>query len=329
MPDSNASSILERFFPALSRRDFLQELRRRNRHRVAHGDLARLAELPAIDALRDLDAALAAYRSAVMVYGAAIVEETEGIANRMMVPAAAARRYHDRGCTLELDCADLYIPALRPWIAALQAELELPAGTFAKAIVYASPGGSGLGPHFDAYDNFIIQLRGRKVWHLLANQNAAWPLMHYDLDEQPYLPEELRGYWRGTAPRDFAAEAEALELAPGSVLFLPRGTWHATAASDEVMSVNVTFSVPSWIDLLLAEIRRRLAPYEAWRRSVDGCTSSAPEQLAELAAAAGALLRGLPGDLGELRAEDLIARHREPHDAYQLASALFRQGLRI
>jgi 50S ribosomal protein L16 3-hydroxylase len=328
MTDTAKTPILDLLLPSVPRHDFMERFVRRDRHVVVHGDVERLQQIPSCALVSDLPAMVRAYRSLVMVYGADVVDETEGVANRMLVaPEEAVRRYA-RGCTMEFDCADMFLPGMRPWIAALQRELELPEGSFAKSIVYASPHGGGLGAHFDAYDNFIIQLRGHKNWYLLPNHNAVSPTIHYDLDEQPFVPEELRPYWRGDAPARFLAEAECVELRPGSVLFLPRGYWHATSAADEVLSVNVTFSVPTWLDLLIATVRSRLVADPRWRASADGCGSLDAERQRDVRQQLAVLLDELPDAL-RLDRDEVVARHRDPHDVYQLAIALFRQGMRV
>ncbi len=328
MTDPAPTTVLELLMPSMARRDFMQQLAHRERYVLVHGDPDRLRHIPSFAVVSDLAAMVRAYRSPVMVYGAEVIDETEGIANRMLVDPDQALSRYARGCTMEFDGVDAFLPGMRPWIAALQRELELPEGSFAKAIVYASPHGSGLGAHFDAYDNFIVQLRGRKRWYLLPNRNAISPTIHYDLDEQPFVPEELRPYWQGEAPRNFYDEAECVELRPGSVLFLPRGYWHGTAAADEVLSVNVTFSVPTWLDLLISALRVRLSADPRWRASADGCGSADAERQRAVRQGLQPLLDELPEVL-RLPAENIVARHREPHDAYQLAIALFRQGMRL
>jgi 50S ribosomal protein L16 3-hydroxylase len=328
MTETSKTTILDMLLPSVSQRDFMEMFVRRDRHVVVHGDVDRLQQIPSFALVSDLPAMMRVYRSLVMVYGAEVVDETEGVANRMLLPPEDALRRYARGCTMEFDCADTFLPGMRPWIVALQRELELPEGSFAKGIVYASPHGGGLGAHFDAYDNFIIQLRGRKNWYLLPNRNAVSPTIHYDLDEQPFVPDELRPYWQGEAPRRFLDEAECVELRPGSVLFLPRGYWHATSAADEVLSVNVTFSVPTWLDLLIAALRGRLVADPRWRASADGCGSSDAERQRDVRHRLAALLDELPDAL-RLDRDEVVARHRDPHDVYQLAIALFRQGMRV
>jgi 50S ribosomal protein L16 3-hydroxylase len=320
-------SMLETLFPSLNREAFLRDHWRGGRYLVTHGAIDRLSAVAEIPELRDVDTALHAYKGPITVYGEAIIDETEGLANRMIVAASQGRRRYDQGCTLELDGAEAHIPALRTHLEKLSDELELPKGTFAKAIVYASPRRSGLGAHFDAYVNFIVQLRGIKAWYLAENRNVNAPLSHYDLNEQPFVPEELETYWRGEAPRDYRAEAERVDLRPGSVLFLPRGYWHSTEAEEEVLSVNMTFSVPTWMELLLSELRRKLVRHERWRELADRAGSADPGVQAELRQHVAQLLATLATDLGTLDAGDVVARQSDLHDVYQMANALFRQGL--
>jgi ribosomal protein L16 Arg81 hydroxylase len=320
---------LETLFDTVGRDAFLRDHWRPERLLVAHGSLDRLQAIRSLAPLRDLASVLEAYRGPITIYGKSLIDETEGLANRMIVPRSQGPARYRGGCTLEFDGAEVYVPALRDHIENLRVDLELPEGTFSKAIVYASPPHSGLGAHFDAYVNFIVQLRGCKTWYVAENQNVKAPLMHYDLDEQPFVPDELRSYWRGEAPRNYEDSATRIELRPGSVLFLPRGYWHATEATDEVLSVNITFSVPTWLDLALAEIRARLVRHEAWRGMADGAGSSDPRVLDQLRANLAGLLARWSGDVGALDADSVLKHQAAAHDVYQLAIALFRQGLSL
>jgi 50S ribosomal protein L16 3-hydroxylase len=86
-------------------------------------------------------------------------------------------------------------------------------------------------------------------------------------------------------------------LAPGSVLCVPRGTWHATHAHADALSLNFTFTAPTWIDLFTAALRSRLAQSAGWR------ATAAPAEVATFEA----LLRGLADDAAGWTAADILA----------------------
>lgn len=301
-----------------------------HRHAVVHGDPARFASVARFAAAPGLDEALERCRDVVMVVGEAAVEASEGVADRFLVGPERARSWYEAGATLELDCADAYMPELRPFLDELRADLGLPAGTFSKAIVYASPRASGFSPHFDAYANFVLHLRGRKRWRLAPNASAPDPMEHYDLAEAPYLPPELASYWDGRPATAMPDGGVEVELRPGSLLFVPRGTWHATeAAEDETISLNLTFSQPTWLELLLSEIRGRLVVHRHWRELADGAGDRGDERRSAGRRRLEALMARLADDLGSPTADEVLARHGEPHEPYQVAGAIFRQLLRL
>lgn len=231
---------------------------------VVHLGVEEVHALLGLPAGFDIDRVLRLYKSPVMCVGACMLELTEGILDRALLHPHQAASAYDKGAALEFDCVDEFIPELRSTVRRIGELLGVPAQSFTKSIIYAAKNGGGFPPHFDAYTNIVFQLRGQKDWFLLSNGNVEKPLEHYELSEQPYLPSELSGYWTGPAP-DFEETARRIELNPGDVLLLPRGCWHGTSSSRETLSCNVTFSVPTWLELLLVEFRRELAREATWR----------------------------------------------------------------
>lgn len=136
------------------------------------------------------------------------------------------------------------------------------------ANAYITPArASGLAPHFDDHDAFVLQLEGSKLWRLYGFA-AAQPLRgsHFDVDASRL------------------GEAEQLMLLePGDLLYLPRGMVHA-AQSTENSSIHLTLGVSSlhWMELLREAIAVRarnelplrfsLPPstrgYSAWRDKI-------------------------------------------------------------
>jgi 50S ribosomal protein L16 3-hydroxylase len=291
------------------------------RYLVTHGARERFIGRVLPDMGYDLDHLLTLYRSPVMVYGKEVLASTGGLTDRIVAPHDAARSWYDRKAALEFDFLDAYVPALRDAALGLARDLRLPEGTFSKAIAYASATGGGLTAHFDAYANFVMQLSGHKVWRLAANTAFTAPVEHYSMSEYPLVPASLRLYQTGPMPQDYQTCSEAVELQPGSALFVPRGWWHATEASGESLSVNLTFSVPTWLDLVIAELRDRLVARPRWREHVltanleESRTAVADELLAEAAAA-----------IEQIDPDGVLAQQAAPHDIYQLALATFHEA---
>jgi len=93
--------------------------------------------------------------------------------------------------------------------------------------------GGGVGPHFDSYDVFLIQMAGRRRWQISA-QN--------DLSLNPDLPLKIL--------QSFKPEQEWI-LEPGDMLYLPPHIAHdGVALDDGCQTWSVGFRSPSFKELL-------------------------------------------------------------------------------
>jgi 50S ribosomal protein L16 3-hydroxylase len=91
---------------------------------------------------------------------------------------------------------------------------------------YAADGG-GVGPHFDSYDVFLLQGRGRRRWRISAQCG---------LELDPRAPLRiLRGF----------RAAEEWILEPGDMLYLPPGVAHEGTALGACMTYSIGFRSPS------------------------------------------------------------------------------------
>jgi 50S ribosomal protein L16 3-hydroxylase len=97
-------------------------------------------------------------------------------------------------------------------------------------VSYASDGG-GVGPHFDSYDVFLLQVHGRRRWRIGAQR---------DLSLQPGLPLKVLQH--------FEPEEEWL-LEPGDMLYLPPHIAHDGVAEGECMTCSIGFRAPSTQEL--------------------------------------------------------------------------------
>ena len=106
-------------------------------------------------------------------------------------------------------------------------------------VSYASDGG-GVGPHFDSYDVFLLQVHGRRRWRIGRQK---------DLTLQPGAPLKIL--------RDFEPDQE-FDLEPGDMLYLPPKYAHDGLAIGECMTYSVGFRAPGRGDLA-SELLQRLA----------------------------------------------------------------------
>jgi 50S ribosomal protein L16 3-hydroxylase len=97
-------------------------------------------------------------------------------------------------------------------------------------ISYATDGG-GVGPHFDSYDVFLLQVHGKRRWRIGAQR---------DLSLQPGLPLKVL--------QRFEPEEEWL-LEPGDMLYLPPHIAHDGVAEGECMTCSIGFRAPSTAEL--------------------------------------------------------------------------------
>ena len=98
-------------------------------------------------------------------------------------------------------------------------------------ISYATDGG-GVGPHFDSYDVFLLQVHGKRRWRISAQK---------DLTLEPGLPLKVL--------QQFEAEQEWV-LEPGDMLYLPPHIAHDGVALGECMTCSIGFRSPSESELV-------------------------------------------------------------------------------
>jgi len=113
-------------------------------------------------------------------------------------------------------------------------------------ISYATDGG-GVGPHFDSYDVFLLQVHGKRRWRIGAQR---------DLTLQPGLPLKVLQH--------FEPEEEWI-LEPGDMLYLPPHIAHDGVAEGECMTCSIGFRAPS-----TAELAAQFLYYLAERGEADG-----------------------------------------------------------
>lgn len=311
-------SIIEKVLSPITSQEFLANYWPQ-KHLVVHGNIERWDPLFRLQEIMDLEKILSMYKSMVMVVGKPVIEASEGIADRFMVTPDKAIYWYERGAALEFDFFDMWLPKVAHSLDKIKKELGLIEGATSKLVMYAAKNGGGFKAHFDAYANFVFQLKGKKNWKLMHNSNVTNPTQHYDLAEAPFLPEELAAQWRGEFPDETLSGAELVELAPGSMLFLPRGYWHATQSNEETLSLNITLTQPTWLDLFLADLRIRLSGENALRELV---------QEADVEPIVG-LIHTLAEKMLEVKSADLLARGKNELDLYQQTQYVFRQAMKI
>ncbi|MEU3220200.1 cupin domain-containing protein [Streptomyces sp. NPDC006971] len=127
------------------------------------------------------------------------------------------------GASLVLDAVEKIHPAV-----GMAAEgLERFLGTSVQANAYASwTDREGFGLHWDDHDVVVVQVHGSKRWRLYGATREAPTFRDVESPESP----------EGDPVADIV-------LAPGDVLYLPRGWWHAVTADQGTESLHLTFGM--------------------------------------------------------------------------------------
>src|SRR5262249_45188383 len=129
------------------------------------------------------------------------------------------RVFHDllpQGVSIVIHSVYHWIPQIGQLCTAIEREMGI--NTNATAYLSFFKGGA-FKPHFDTVDVLVVQIHGNKQWRIW---NA----------EVPYPIER-------TNPTVSVAPDQVVEMAPGDVLFIPRGEPHSAAVSTKY-SVHLT-----------------------------------------------------------------------------------------
>lgn len=124
-----------------------------------------------------------------------------------------------------------------------------------------APVGGGVGPHFDYYDVFLIQVSGSRQWQLGQECDEAEELQDND---QVKLLAEFK-------------EQEIHQLNAGDMLYIPAGKAHwGIATSDDCITFSVGFRAPSEKELLSTLLENIAAELSDHHRYKDSLTSIDP-----------------------------------------------------
>jgi hypothetical protein len=187
----------------------------------------------------------------------------------------------------------------------LEAELGIAEGS-ARLTAFSSPHNDGVACHYDAEEVISVQMEGSKTFHVAPMDEIRHP---YGTQFGPGMAasDDLYLQTREAFPDATRATFEAITMTPGSVLFLPRGTWHRSEATEHSYSISIVLRPPSLLDALQQQLHGLLLQDAAWRAPLYGLrdghvASAAAREFATL------LLAALPDGVKRLRASDLTPR---------------------
>lgn len=141
--------------------------------------------------------------------------------------------YHARDYTVRIPEVVSLSPPLGRFARALETILHQPVD----ASLFWSKAGAGAIVHYDARDNLVFQLRGRKRWYVSTD------------------PPGLQNNWKQIGePVPHLQRHRVIDLGPGDLLYIPRGTPHTVDSASESLHLAVLFTPTTLRDALVAAL---------------------------------------------------------------------------
>lgn len=125
--------------------------------------------------------------------------------------------------------------------------------------------------HWDRLNNFTWQIAGSKRWILAPNSHVRFPLENHALGRS-VSKELLRSDGSSSTPTPERREFRVVSMTPGSLLYVPRGHWHATRTLGMSIALSLNFEPFPLVDHLVEMIRERLTSNPVFRRNIQGLT---------------------------------------------------------
>ncbi|HYG47815.1 MAG TPA: cupin domain-containing protein [Allosphingosinicella sp.] len=202
--------------------------------------------------------------------------------------------YHQRDYTVRMPEVIALSPPLQRFARALELLLHQPVD----ASLFWSKAGAGAIVHYDNRDNLVFQLHGRKRWYVSTD------------------PPGLQNNWKHVGePLPNLRRHRVIDVGPGDLLYIPRGTPHTVDSVSESLHLAVLFVPLTLRDALIAAIDHLSDEDRSFRETAEERADGAPGELPSQ------VVRGL---------ERLIARYRSGgfvEAAMQHRSSRFVAGL--
>ena len=267
----------------------------------------KLKDLFALDQLHNLENIVAARTRDVR---ACLPDFDDEYSSLMLKPSDAMKAYRNN-MTIVFDMMQSQDETIANTLKNVTKDLGLLTGGAennlckARSIAYATPAGCGTSLHFDANANFVIQIKGTKTWRLAPNESVDFPTERFTsgADEMPVALE-----FQCHAPLLDVLPEDSLEfvMTPGCVLFVPRGYWHETTTEQESLSLNFTFSQPTWADVFTKSLQEVLLRSPEWRELADGLEGYNEDRKAAAIERFSFLVQNLAEELPGLSGVDLL-----------------------
>lgn len=195
--------------------------------------------------------------------GTIFAQEIDGL----KLGASGLEKELARGTTLQLRDAEAALPAIGVFANNILRATGIVART--QCMIWAGRKSSGMDLHYDEFDVFHIHLHGAKRWTLSNSPFKKYPIEqataiadgHVEIKSPGWETEEL------VIKED---ELAKIDMEPGSVLYVPAGTWHRTEVLNDEVAVSVAVALlPVTFRHVLEElIAEEVGVEELWRHPV-------------------------------------------------------------
>lgn len=282
---------------------------------ATHGMLDRLPEVLRQPQLANFGALSRAYRGPI-AFGRGLRFPQVFDAN------ANASNLRQSGLTVYLRDIAPYAVGGHAFLRELETELGIAQGS-ARLTAFSSPYDDGVACHYDAEEVISIQMEGSKTFHVARMGEIPQP---YGSQFGPGMAasDDMYAQTREAFPDASRVAFDAVPMTPGSVIFLPRGTWHKTEATEDSYSISIVLRPPTLLDTLQQQLNGLLLQHAGWRAPLYGSRDDHAGATAAHDAAA-QMLAALPDSLSRLRALDLMPRSTEERAAAIDQSSRFRR----
>ena len=228
----------------------------------AHGTLARLPPLFSSPELMSFRVLASSYQG-WLGFG-------KGSHGPRMVSVQQVSPLHlyEMGLSVYLPDISSSVPGAEAFLRQLEKDLGIGERS-SRITVWASPKNDGAATHFDGEDVFSIQLAGSKRFEVAPMREYAYP---FGAQFAPgwAAADELYPQVDNGFPDVESADFQAVDMKPGSVLFIPRGTWHRTTAAQDSFAISIGIRPPSVLESFLDQLRYLLLQDPEWRRPLYG-----------------------------------------------------------
>ena len=163
---------------------------------------------------------------------------------------------------------------------------------------FASRAGHVTDWHFDFMENFTLQLSGSKTWRVkhsqvgvpmrgctpqwgrssdlvrsAGEQQAKLHQQHHQAADTTAASSSIEaqlatGAVEASSTDPLWSDAEVVTLKPGSVLYVPAGTWHRVECDADSISINISLMGASYADLIVDAVRQRLRCHPSARAPI-------------------------------------------------------------